>query len=133
MDKKLLFLIASIVVVFLVAVAAVGIISTSRKSNSLVQGESTSVPAKVFTVTGTNYAFDPSTITVNKGDTVKIIFKDDDGIHNLVVAGYGVSTRTINSGQDVVEFVADKTGEFEYYCSVGSHRDLGMTGTLLVK
>jgi hypothetical protein len=34
---------------------------------------------------------------------------------------------------DVVEFTADKAGTFEYYCSVGNHRAMGMKGTLTVK
>src|SRR5882672_6015209 len=31
---------------------------------------------KEFTVTGQNFSFSPSTLTVNKGDTVKITFKN---------------------------------------------------------
>jgi len=32
-----------------------------------------------------------------------------------------------------VTFVADKTGTFEYYCSVGNHRAQGMVGKLIVE
>jgi len=97
-----------------------------------VQGETSSV--KEFTVDGTNFAFNPSEIKVKKGDTVKIVFKDDDGQHNLVIDGYNVSTNLIGPGsQDTIEFVADTVGEFEYYCSVGSHRALGMSGKLIVE
>jgi uncharacterized cupredoxin-like copper-binding protein len=32
-----------------------------------------------------------------------------------------------------VQFVADKTGTFEFYCSVGNHRQMGMVGTLVVQ
>jgi len=97
-----------------------------------VQGETASV--KEFTVDGTNFAFNPSEIRVKKGDTVKIVFKDDDGQHNLVIDGYNVSTNLIGPGsQDTIEFVADTVGEFEYYCSVGSHRALGMSGKLIVE
>ena len=91
-------------------------------------------PVKEFTVNGSNFAFDPATITVDKGDTVKINFKDDDGRHNLVVDGYNISTNVIGGGEsDTITFVADKTGSFEFYCSVSNHRDLGMSGTLIVK
>ena len=31
------------------------------------------------------------------------------------------------------EFTADKVGSFEYYCSVGSHRSMGMKGVLKVE
>jgi nitrite reductase (NO-forming) len=40
----------------------------------------------------------------------------------------------VNGGETTsVEFVADKTGTFEYYCSVGAHRAMGMTGSLVVE
>lgn len=32
-----------------------------------------------------------------------------------------------------VTFVADETGTFEYYCSVGNHRGQGMIGKLIVE
>ena len=91
-------------------------------------------PVKEFTVSGSNFKFSPSKITVKKGDNVKITFKDDDGMHNLVVDGYNVQTNTIKSGDsDSVTFLADKTGTFTYYCAVDSHRQKGMTGTLVVQ
>ena len=88
---------------------------------------------KEFTVLGTNYTFNPATITVKKGDTVKITFKDDDGFHDLKIDGYNVATQRVNTGgESSVQFVADKTGSFEYYCSVDSHREKGMKGTFVV-
>lgn len=122
-------------------VAAVGVIALavffgSKRPGTRVEGASiaASGPVKEFTVDGTNYAFNPVTITVNKGDMVKITFKDDDGAHNLVVDGYNVATNTIGAGStDTIQFVADKAGSFEYYCAVANHRDLGMTGTLIVQ
>jgi len=36
-------------------------------------------------------------------------------------------------GTTSVEFVADQEGAFEYYCSVGNHRQQGMKGTLIVE
>lgn len=91
-------------------------------------------PEKDFTVIGTSFAFNPSKIEVNQGDKVKILFKDNDGFHDLKIEGYNVATERINSGQEqTITFTADKTGTFAYYCSVGSHREKGMKGTLIVK
>ena len=36
-------------------------------------------------------------------------------------------------GSDVVQFTADQVGEFEYYCSVGTHRADGMYGNFIVE
>lgn len=89
---------------------------------------------KEFTIDGSNFQFSQKIITVSKGDNVKITFRDDDGTHNLVLSGYNLATNTLRGGgQDSIEFVADKTGTFDYFCSVANHRDLGMNGTLVVQ
>lgn len=93
----------------------------------------TAPQVKSFTVTGSNFAFDPKTITVNKGDTVKIIFVNSGGLHDFKIDEFNVSTERLESGdQTTVQFVADKAGTFQYYCSVGAHRTMGMWGTLTV-
>lgn len=90
--------------------------------------------ARTITVVGSDFSFDTSTITVNKGDTVTIIFKNTDGIHDWVVDEFNARTSRIGVGKSAaVTFVANKTGSFEYYCSVGNHRQMGMRGTLIVK
>ncbi len=89
---------------------------------------------KEFTVSGANFSFTPSTLTVKKGDKVKITFVDTQGFHDFKIDELGVASKKIQGGaQDVVEFTADKTGSFEYYCSVGEHRAMGMKGTLTVE
>jgi plastocyanin len=88
---------------------------------------------KEFTVTGKNFSFAPAAMSVKKGDRVRITFKNESGTHDLVVDGYNARTKVIQGGtQETIEFVADKAGSFEYYCSVGQHRQMGMKGTLTV-
>ena len=73
-------------------------------------------------------------MTVKKGDRVRITFKNSGGTHDFIIDEFNVATKRLNGGeQDAVEFTADKTGSFEYYCSVGSHRAMGMKGTLVVE
>jgi plastocyanin len=99
-----------------------------------VQNEAVAPATKEFIVTGSSYAFDPSTITVNKGDKVKITFKNSGGMHDWKIDELDLATKKIKTGEEeVLEFVADKVGMFEYYCSVGEHRAKGMKGTLVVK
>lgn len=89
---------------------------------------------KEFTVEGSSFKFVPNTMTVKEGDTVRVTFKNVGGTHNFVLSDFGVRTSVVPSGsQQVVEFVANKKGSFEYYCSVGDHRALGMVGTLIVE
>ncbi|MDO8515973.1 MAG: cupredoxin domain-containing protein [bacterium] len=91
------------------------------------------VTVKEFTVTGQNYSFSPSTLVVKKGDTVKITFKNVNGMHDFRIDEFRVATQKIQGGaEETVQFVADKVGAFQYYCSVGQHRANGMWGTLTV-
>jgi len=65
---------------------------------------------------------------------VKINIKNTDGTHDFVLDEFNVATKTIaNGAEESVEFVADKVGSFEYYCSIGTHRAMGMWGTLKVE
>ncbi len=96
---------------------------------------STAQETKTFTIEGGEFYYKPNKITVNKGDKVKIIFNNVGGFHDLVIDEFsGARTPRIQGNQtSTIEFTADKTGSFAYYCSVGSHRQMGMEGTLIVQ
>lgn len=104
-------------------------------SDSMQSSDSaTSANVKEFTVSGSSFKFEPSSLKVKKGDTVKITFKNSGGMHNFVIDDFNVQSKTIKSGEtDTVQFTADKTGTFEYYCSVANHRAMGMKGSLIVE
>ncbi len=88
---------------------------------------------KEFTVEGFNFGFTPKTLSVKKGDRVRIIFKNTGGMHDFRIDEFNVKTMVIQGGaQDTIEFTADKAGTFEFYCSVGTHRQMGMKGTFTV-
>ncbi|MDL1953276.1 hypothetical protein FBR07_03795 [Candidatus Uhrbacteria bacterium UHB] len=87
-----------------------------------------------FDVAGGNFWFTPDEIRVKKGDTVKIHFVNAGGFHNFVLDEFNVDFAPNKTGERYdVEFVADKAGSFEYYCSVGAHRQMGMKGVLIVE
>lgn len=89
---------------------------------------------KTFDITGQNLAFSTSEIRVKKGDTVKVNFESTGGFHDFSVDGYNVKTEQVSPGTPTsVEFAAGKAGTFEFFCSVGSHRSMGMTGKLIVE
>jgi len=71
---------------------------------------------------------------VKEGDEVSITFRSVDGFHDWVVDEFDAATEKVETdGETTVTFIADKTGTFEYYCSVGQHRANGMVGTLIVE
>lgn len=103
--------------------------------NSIVEEEGDEEVNNVsFDVSGTNFAFDLKEIRVKQGQTVTINFASEEGFHDWVVDEFGAATEQIIEGTtSSVTFVANKKGEFEYYCSVGNHREQGMVGTLIVE
>ena len=95
--------------------------------------------AKTFVLTGENFKFlmnggvNPD-IRVKLGDKIRIEFSSTQGFHDWVVDEFNAATEQVRPGTPTfVEFVADKKGTFEYYCSVGTHRAAGMKGNLIVE
>ena len=90
---------------------------------------------RTFNVSAENFSFSVNEMKVKQGDTVKIVFTNNNGFHDWVLDEFtGAKTKTIGEGKsETVQFVADKKGTFEYYCSVGSHRAMGMKGNLIVE
>ncbi|MEX0919297.1 MAG: plastocyanin/azurin family copper-binding protein [Parcubacteria group bacterium] len=88
-----------------------------------------------FVVETSNFSFTPNNLTVNEGDTVRITVRNEFGMHDFVLDEFaGARTSILNAGQEeVITFIADRTGTFEFYCSVGTHRQMGMVGTLTVE
>lgn len=109
---------------------------TESPSGNVAESTDSSIAkgVKEFTVTGTSFKLDPAEIKVNKGDTVKITFKNAGGFHDFVIQGYDVKTKQENGpSEETVTFLADKAGEFAFFCSVGQHRSKGMEGKLIVQ
>lgn len=103
------------------------------EGDGALAADDTNSLVNLITVEGGKFYYKPNTITAKKGETVRITFKNVDGLHDFVIDEYSVATKQIQGGaEETVEFVADKVGTFEYYCSVGNHREMGMVGTLTV-
>jgi len=71
-------------------------------------------------------------ITVNQGERVRIKITVTKGSHDFKIDEYGVYADTQLNQEAVVEFTADKAGEFIYYCTKPGHRANGQWGTLKV-
>ncbi len=114
--------------------------SMAKEDDSMMDDkDSMAGNVKTFVLTGENFKFvmdgeDNPTLTVNEGDTVRIEFSSIDGFHDWVVDEFDAATAKVWAPNSTyVEFVAGKKGTFEYYCSVGQHRQMGMKGNLVVE
>ncbi len=126
--------------VFILVIIIVGIMifkpseSISQTDGSIVTDVELTGDIKEFEIIATNWEFNPSVIEVNKGDKVELHLQSKEGTHGLVILEFEVS-ETLNPGEDVhVEFIADKLGTFNFFCSVPCGKGHGaMRGLLVVK
>lgn len=86
-----------------------------------------------FTMTARQWEFEPNTITVNKGDKVKLSIRSIDVTHGFGLPAFGIDERLEAGETTNVEFMADKSGTFRFSCTVfcGSGHS-AMDGTLIV-
>jgi heme/copper-type cytochrome/quinol oxidase subunit 2 len=105
-----------------------------------VESGGEAAPVKTFVLTGVNYRFlldgvEAPDLRVKVGERVMVEFTSTEGYHDFVVDEFNTATERVrpDDGKTMVEFVADKKGTFEYYCSVGAHRAQGMKGNLIVE
>ncbi len=84
-------------------------------------------------LSASNMKFSTTEIVVKKGQKVKVALKVADGFHDFVVDEFAARTDKVGAGMVTsTEFTPNKTGTFEFYCSVGNHRAMGMVGKLVV-
>lgn len=113
--------------------------STGVKTDSIdVTGTETtgSLTGEVveFSMTAKRWDFQPSTIKVNKGDKVRLNIESKDVIHGFSISTFRVNSRLYPGKTTAVEFIADKTGTFPFFCSVSCGAGhFGMKGKLIVE
>jgi plastocyanin len=86
-------------------------------------------------ISGTEFAFDPSTVTVDAPGTVTFRLTNNGATeHALEIEGNGIEeeTDTIGPGETAEVTVDLESGEYEMYCPVDDHRGQGMEGTVTV-
>ena len=71
-------------------------------------------------------------ITVKKGDLVRVKITVTSGTHDFKIDEFDVYSETLLNEETVIEFFADKAGEFIYYCTKPNHRKNGHWGTIKV-
>lgn len=81
-------------------------------------------------MTAENMKFTPNIIEAKMGDKVRITITAKDVQHTFTLPIFGIN-KDIPAGQTVViEFLADKQGEFTFYCNIQGHTLKGMTGRI---
>ena len=71
-----------------------------------------------FRIDARQFAYAPSELAVNPGDTVTIQLVSTDVVHGLFIDGYGLSVEADPGQTATLTFFADKSGSFRFRCNV---------------
>jgi cytochrome c oxidase subunit 2 len=134
MKKKIVFASVAIVVVVVIVVVVFTIKPKSAgsdniiKENNILEDKGSLRSIQEFNIKAFRFGYEPDIIRVKKGDKVKIVIDNSDTDHGIRIPDLEIQ------GMDSIEFTADKTGEFTWYCNnyCGSgHRS--MQGKIVVE
>ena len=126
-----------VIIIAILAFIAVGVITLrlftdtgntikSDITESINEGNEGNI--KEFRIRAFRFGYSPDTIIINKGDRVRIIIENTDVTHGITIPELNVA------GENIVEFIADREGEFTWYCFIycgPGHPE--MSGKLIVK
>ena len=73
---------------------------------------------RTFRIEAGQFAYSPSELQVNAGDTVTIKLVSTDVVHGLYVDGYDISIEADPGQTGTLSFVAGKPGSFRFRCNV---------------
>lgn len=80
--------------------------------------QSVAPQTRTFRIEARQFAYSPSELKVNAGDTVTIQLVSNDVVHGLYVDGYGVAVEADPGQTKTLTFVADKPGSFRVRCNI---------------
>ena len=118
-------------IISVVAVIFVGVVGYSALSKGNVpKSANISVvqPVREINVKAFQFGYEPNVINARKGEKIKINIDNIDVLHGIRIPDLGLS------GNEVLEFTANQTGEFTWYCANacgGGHQS--MQGKLIIE
>jgi plastocyanin len=83
--------------------------------------------AALLTVAIKDFAYTPKTLTVNAGDSVHFVNKDDEA-HTVTLQGGGFDSGGLDTG-DSFTYHFTKPGTYTYFCALHPY----MKGTIVVR
>jgi heme/copper-type cytochrome/quinol oxidase subunit 2 len=73
---------------------------------------------RTFQIDARQFAYSPSELAVNPGDTVTIELVSTDVVHGLYIDGYDLSVEADPGQTASITFTASKPGSFRFRCNV---------------
>jgi cytochrome c oxidase subunit 2 len=76
----------------------------------------TQEPTRTIEVHAHRFAFEPSSITVHRGETIRLRVISDDVPHSLLIRQLGINVVATKSQPGETVFTADQAGDFDGRC-----------------
>lgn len=107
---------------------------SSAPSGAVMDAEdSATTDEKVISMDAGAFYYSVKDIEVKKGQKVKIVMTAKDMMHDFTIDELNVKSPIVKAGESTtIEFTPETVGTFEYYCSVGQHRQQGQVGKITV-
>jgi len=105
----------------------------SCANNCLAEPREEPPQAREIKIIARKFEFQPKTISVRKGERVKLVVTSADVDHGVAIKAFGIDQPVKAKETRVIEFTPDREGKFEFTCSVfcgDGHPD--MAGELIV-
>lgn len=109
--------------------------TTPTTSISGQDSAKTNLSSGVVEIEAGSFYYKPNVLKLKKGEKVTLKLNSVSMTHDFVIDDLGLKIPVTKSGESAnVEFTPTKTGEFEFYCSVGNgyHKKQGQVGKLIV-
>jgi uncharacterized cupredoxin-like copper-binding protein len=130
----MLFRMRSLPAIVLLVAAALALAACGSDESG--EGETTAAAsAEAIEISATDFAFDPPTIELDQAGEYTFRLVNDGGTeHALEIEGQGIEdeTETIGPGETAELTLSLEPGEYEMYCPVDGHREMGMEGSVSV-
>jgi len=124
--KKMLVLLAVLTVVI---AGCTHLTSKDASDTSLFD-----TPDKTIRIQAFSFGYTPDNLTFTEGEKIRLIIENkENGVHTFTLPEFGIDKRLNGKTNVSIDFIPDKSGTFEFFCTITFHRPSGMEGTLEVK
>jgi uncharacterized cupredoxin-like copper-binding protein len=118
-----------------VIVASVFVVAGCGGDDNGGEETTTGTASQTVSITATDFAFSPSTVTVDASGTYTFDLTNDGGTdHAIEIEGQGSEERsdTVSPGESASVTIDLQSGTYEMYCPIDGHKAQGMEGEITV-
>jgi cytochrome c oxidase subunit 2 len=91
---------------------------------SVLSGSAPAAPPElpVVEIMASHQGFQPSTVTLRRGEPVRIVLSTADDVHCFAVDAFRIEKRITPGRTTTFDFTPDRSGSFPFYCCLESGR-----------